>query len=185
MRLVDFSVKHTLFVNLLSVFLVIAGLVSMFQLQREAFPEVSFDRVAVSTFYRGASPDEVEKLVTTPLEKELREVDNIDEIKSASGSGSSVIVLKMSPDAADKEKIIDDIQKAVDRVVDLPEGVTDRPLVTEIESKNIPIIKVAVSGQMDEMTLRHWADTLKEDLEDIDGVASVRRQGWRDEQYWV
>jgi len=185
MKIVDFSVKHTLFVNLLSVFLVIAGLVSMFQLRREAFPEVSFDQVTVTAFYRGASPEEVEKLVTTPLEKELREVDNIDEIKSASGAGSSVIILKMSPDAADKDKIVDDIQKAVDRVVDLPEGVTDRPLVTEIVSKNIPIIKVAVSGKMDEMALRHWADTLKEDLEEIDGVASVRRVGWRDEQYWV
>ena len=185
MRLVDFSVRHTLFVNLLSGFLIIAGLVSMFQLRREAFPEVSFDRVTVSTFYRGASPEEVEKFVTTPLEKELREVDNITEIKSASGQGSSLIALKMSPDASDKDKIVDDIQKAVDRVVDLPEGVQNRPLVTEIVSKNIPIIKVAVSGEMDELTLRRWADTLKEDMEDIDGVASVRRKGWRDEQYWV
>ncbi len=185
MKFVDFSVKHSLFVNLLSVFLVVAGLFSMFQLRREAFPEVSFDRVTVSTFYRGASPEEVEKFVTTPMEKELREVDNIKDIYSSSMEGVSLITLEMNEDAADKKKIVDDIQKAVDRVVDLPEGVKDRPLVTEIDSKMIPVIKVAVSGQVDEFTLRHWANELKEDLEEEEGVASVKRLGWRDEQFWV
>jgi len=184
-RLADFSVKNSLFVNLLSAFLVISGLFSMFQLKREAFPEVSFDVVTVVTVFRGASPDEVEKLVTTPLEKELREVDNIKDIYSSSTEGVSNIVLEMSPDVSDKRKIIDDIQKSVDRVVDLPEGVKDRPVVTEITSKQIPVIKVGVSGKLDEFTLRNWADDLRERLEDVAGVASVKRQGWRDEQFWV
>ncbi|MFH0877476.1 MAG: efflux RND transporter permease subunit, partial [Candidatus Omnitrophota bacterium] len=185
MRLAEFSVKNTLFVNLLSFFLVFAGLISIFQLKREAFPIVSFDTVTVQTAYRGAAPEEVEKLVTTPLEKELKDVDNIKDIYSSSSEGSSSIVLEMSEDATDKKKIVDDIQKAVDRVVNLPEGVKDRPLVTEITSKEIPVIKVAVSGQMDEFELRRWADELKEEFEDISGVASVRRNGWRDEQFWV
>lgn len=185
MRLAEFSVKNSLFVNLLSVFLVVAGLISMFELKREAFPEVSFDTVTVQTLYRGASPEEVERLVTTPLEKELRDVDNIKDIYSASTDGASMIILQMSEDASDRRKIVDDIQKAVDRVVNLPEGVKDRPLVTEITSKQIPVIKIGVSGKMDEFELRRWADELKEDLEVLDGVASVRRMGWRDEQFWV
>lgn len=185
MKFVEFSVKHTLFVNLLSVFFVVAGLVSMFELKREAFPEVSFDTVTVSTFYRGATPEEVEKLVSTPLEKELKEVDNIKDMYSASSESSSLIVLEMDEDATDKKKIVDDIQKAVDRVVDLPEGVDNRPLVTEITSKEIPVIKVGISGEVDETILRYWADDLKESLEDIDGVASVSRRGWRNEEFWV
>ncbi len=185
MNLAEFSTKNSLFVNLLSAFLIIAGLFSMFQLKREAFPEVSFDVVTVTTAFRGASPEEVEKLVTTPLEKELRDVDNIKDIYSSSTEGVSNIALEMSPDASDKRKIVDDIQKAVDRVVNLPEGVKDRPIVTEITSKQIPVIKVGISGDLDEFDLRKWADDLKERFEDIDGVASVRRQGWRDEQFWV
>lgn len=185
MNLAKFSTQNSLFVNLLSAFLIIAGLFSMFQLKREAFPEVSFDVVTVATVFRGASPDEVEKLVTTPLEKELREVDNIKDIYSSSTDGVSSIVLEMSPDASDKRKVVDDIQKAVDRVVDLPEGVKDRPVVTEITSKQIPVIKIGVSGKLDEFALRDWADDLKERLESIDGVASVKRLGWRDEQFWV
>ena len=59
MKLIEFSVKHSLFVNLLSVFLVVAGIVSLFSLKREAFPNVSYDMVTVSTVYRGASADEI------------------------------------------------------------------------------------------------------------------------------
>lgn len=185
MKLIEFSVKHSLFVNLLSVFLIVAGLVSMFELRREAFPEVSFDLVTLSTIYKGASSEEVEKLVTTKLETELREVDDIEEIYSSSIEGLSSIVLKISIDAKDKRKVVNDIQKAVDRVTDLPEGVDDRPVVTEITSGKVPVIKVAVSGQMTEFELRDLADNLKDRLEDIDGVASISRLGWRDEEYWV
>ncbi len=185
MKIVDFSVKHSLFVNLLSVFVIVAGLVAMFQLRREAFPDISFDKVIISTIYKGASAEEVEKLVTTKLEKEIREVDDIENIYSSSIEGASLINLEISLDAKDKKKVINDIQKAVDRVTDLPEGVDDRPIVTEITSGKIPVIKIALSGDMDEFKLRDLADALKDRFEDINGVASVVRSGWRDEEYWV
>ncbi len=185
MKLSEFSVRHSLFVNLLSVFLIIAGLISVFQLRREAFPEVSFDVVNIYTAYRGGSPEEVEKLVTTPLEKELKEVDDIEEIKSSSNEGLSIIILKIDPDVKNKDKVVDDIQKAVDRVTDFPQGVDKRPEVIEITSKQIPVIKVSLSGNLDEFNLREYADNLKEQLEDIDGVASVGRSGYRDEEFWV
>jgi len=184
-KIVEFSVKHTLFVNLLSIFLVVAGLVSLFQLRREAFPEVSFDIVTISTIYKGASAEEVEKLVTAKLETELREVDDINELYSASIEGISLITLEISIDAKDNSKVVGDIQKAVDRVTDLPDGVDKRPVVTEIASGKIPVIKIAVSGDLNENRLREYTEALKDRFEDIDGVASVRRSGWRDEEYWV
>jgi multidrug efflux pump subunit AcrB len=185
MKIAEFSVKHSLFVNLVSALLIIAGLISAVQLRREAFPEVSFDTVMVSTAYRGGSPEEVERLVTTPLEKELKEVDNIEEISSSSHEGISTISLEIDPDTKDKDKVINDIQKAVDRVVDFPEGVDKRPQVIEIDSSQIPVIKVALSGKLTEFDLRELADNLRERLEDINGVAAVRRSGWRDEEFWV
>ncbi|MFH1622398.1 MAG: efflux RND transporter permease subunit [Candidatus Omnitrophota bacterium] len=185
MKLIDFSVKHSLFVNLLSVFVIIAGTVSIFELRREAFPDISFDKVSISTIYKGASAEEVEKLVTTKIEREVREVDDIESIYSSSLEGVSLINLEISLDAKDKKKVINDIQKAVDRVTDLPEGVDDRPVVTEITSGKIPVIKVALSGKLEEFELRDYADALKDRFEDINGVASVARSGWRDEEFWV
>lgn len=185
MKLIEFSVKHSLFVNLLSVFLVVAGLVSLFQLRKEAFPDVSFDMVFVTTVYRGASAEEVEKLVTTKLENELREVDDIKDIYSTSMESLSAITLEIDVDAKDKKKVVNDIQKAVDRVADLPEGVDEKPIVTEITSGKIPVIKVALSGELSEQELRQWSEALKDRFEDIEGVASVSKSGWRDEEYWV
>ena len=185
MKLVEFSVKHSLFVNLLSVFLIVAGLFSVFSLRREAFPDVSFDVVNIMTIYKGASAEEVEKLVTTKLEKELKEVDDIENIYSTSGEGSSMITLEISLDTKDKKKVVNDIQKAVDRVTDLPGGVDERPIVTEITSGKIAVIKVALSGDLSEYRLRELTDAIKDRFEDIEGVASVKRTGWRDEEYWV
>ncbi|PIQ89887.1 MAG: MFS transporter [Candidatus Omnitrophica bacterium CG11_big_fil_rev_8_21_14_0_20_42_13] len=183
-NIAEFSVKHSLFVNLLSVFLVLAGLVSLLQLRREAFPEVSFDKVTVTTIYKGATPEEVERLVTTPLEKELKEVDDIDEMDSSSREGLSTIVLTMSPDARDKRKIVDDIQTAIDKAVDLPKD-TEKPLVTEIVSKNIPVIIVSLSGNIKESELQQYAQELEDRFLDINGVALVRRRGFREREIWI
>ncbi|MGD9014777.1 MAG: efflux RND transporter permease subunit [Candidatus Omnitrophota bacterium] len=182
--LANFSVKHSLFVNLLSAFLVIAGLFSMFRLRREAFPEVSFDVVNVSTIYKGATPEEVERLVTTPLENELKEVDNIEEMSSISSESLSTIVLRMNPDVKDKRKVVDDIQKAVDRVTELPQD-SEEPLVTEITSKEIPVIIVSLSGDLPELELQQYAESLEDEFIDISGVASVKRRGYRDREFWI
>ena len=179
-----FSVKHSLFVNLLSVFLVIAGLFAMFHLRREAFPEVSFDVATVSTIYKGATPEEVERLLTTPLERELKEVDNIDEMSSISNQGLSMIVMKINPDVKDKRKVIDDIQKAVDRTADLPED-SEESLVTDITSKEIPVIIISVSGNLPERELQKYAEDLEDEFIDINGVASVKKRGYRDREFWV
>lgn len=185
MKVIEFSVKHSLFVNLLSVFLIVAGLVSMFQLRREAFPDVSYDLATIQTAYRGASADEVERLVSAKIEKELKEVDDIENIYSVSGEGFSNIAIEISADARDTYKVVNDIQKAVDRVTDLPDGVEDRPVVSEITSGKIAVIRIALSGAMDEFELRRYAEELQDEFEGIDGVASVSKLGWRDEEYWV
>jgi multidrug efflux pump subunit AcrB len=185
MKFIEFFIKKSLLVNLISLFLVIAGFISMWQLKREAFPEVSFDVVVVDTVYKGACAEEIEKLITTPLEEKLREVDDIDEINSYSSPGLSRITLKIDPDVKDKGRVVNDIQRAVDRVTNLPQDLNERPSVTEITSKQIPVIKVSLSGRLNEFALRNLAQRLKDRFEDIEGVASVKRIGWRDEEYWV
>ena len=156
----------------------------MFRLTREAFPEVSFDVVNISTIYKGATPEEVERLVTTPLEKELKEVDNIDDMSSVSNQSLSTVVMKMNPDVKDNRKVVDDIQKAVDRVTDLPQD-TEEPLVTEVTSKQIPVIIISLSGDLSEFELQKYAQDLEDELIDIDGVASVKRRGFRDREFWI
>lgn len=183
-KLAEFSVKHPLLVNLLTAFVIFAGLLSLSQLKREAFPEVSFDVVTVNTPYRGALPEEVERLVTTPLEKELKTVDDIEEMSSMSIEGLSTITLEIDPDTKNKRKIADDIQTAVDRAADLPAD-SEKPLVREITSRQFPVIIVSLTGDVSEASLQEFALNLEERFLDIEGVASVRRSGFREREFWI
>ncbi|MBU0709243.1 MAG: efflux RND transporter permease subunit, partial [Candidatus Omnitrophica bacterium] len=186
MKISEFSVKHSLLVNLISVFILIAGFYTLFiyQIRREAFPEVSFDMVIISTVYPGAPPEETEKLITVPIEKELKGVDGIEEMESASIENISNILIRISQDVKDKDKVVDDIKQAVDRVVDLPNE-AEEPVVTEITSGEFPAVQVALSGDLPENKLQEHAQNLEDILEDIPGVSSVSRRGWRDKEVWV
>lgn len=180
-----FSVKNSLFVNILSAVIVFAGIISIFSIKREAFPPVSYDIVTITTPFRGAPAEKVETLVTAPIERELREVDDLEDIFSDSIEGISTIFVKISIDAKDKARVLRNINNAVDRVTNLPDDVDERPRVDEMTSGMIPVIKVAVSGDVDEFVLRDYADKLYDKFEEIDGVSSVKKVGWRDEEYWV
>ncbi|MFH1457779.1 MAG: efflux RND transporter permease subunit [Candidatus Omnitrophota bacterium] len=186
MKLSEFSVKNSLFVNLISVFILIAGFYTLYiyQIRREAFPEVSFDMVVVTTPYPGSPPEEVEKLITVPIEKEIKGVDGIEEMQSASLENVSNILVKISQDAKDKKKVVDDIQQAVDRATSLPKE-AEKPQVVEITSGEIPVIEVSLSGNLNEVKLQEYAEQLEDILQDIPGVSSIARRGWRDKEVWV
>jgi len=187
MKISEFSVKHSLLINMISIFILISGFFTLyvFKIRREAFPDVSFDMVVVNTVYTGAAPEEIEKLVTVPIEKEIKGVDGIEEMSSVSIENASNILLKISQDIKDKDKVVDDIQKAVDRVRNLPPGIEDKPLVTEITSGEMPVIQVALSGEVDEMELQGYADDLEDIFDDIEGVSSISLRGYREQEVWV
>ncbi|PIQ86701.1 MAG: MFS transporter [Candidatus Omnitrophica bacterium CG11_big_fil_rev_8_21_14_0_20_45_26] len=184
-RLITFCVNNSLFVNLAALFFIGAGLMSLIQMGREAFPKVNYDVVTVQTNYFGAPAQEIEKLITIKLEDELKEVDGIDETVSVSTENVSVIVIKLDPDEKDKRKVVNDIQRAVDRTGDLPADLEDDPIVTEIESDNFPVINVSVAADIEEHALQNVARHLETELLDISGVAKVSRLGWRDREIWV
>jgi len=152
---------------------------------REIFPNVDFDMVSITTAYPGATPLDVEKLITVPIEKELKEVDGIKEIKSSSSSGASFITIKLDPDERDKKKVVNDIKSAVDRVKDLPKDIYEDPVVIEISTRQYPIIEVSLSGEISERKLQYYADGLEDELEDIDGVAKIQKSGYRDREIQV
>ncbi len=185
MKLAEFSVKNSLLVNLLSVFIICVGFVSMVQLRREAFPQVEFDVVTITTAYPGAPAEDVEKLVTTPIEKELKGISGIKEMTSNSEEGLSTIGIEIDPEAREKDKVIDDIERAVDRVKDLPEEIEDDPYIFELSADEFPIIEISVGGDHPEWERRKYAEALEDQLLDIDGVASVMRIAWRDKEFWV
>jgi len=184
MSLPRFSVNQSLFINLISVIVIIIGLTVLLGINREIFPNVSFDVVSITTTYSGSTPLDVEKLITVPIEKEIKQVDGIKEINSTSAASFSFIYVKLDPDEKDKQKIIRDIQSAVDRVKSLPRDVDD-PIVTEVTSKQYPIIEISLSGEMSEQKLQEHADALEDIVEDIKGIGRVGKSGYREREIQI
>jgi len=184
MSLPRFSVNQSLFINLVSIIVIISGIIVLVGLNKEIFPNVSFDVVSVTATYPGATPLDIEKLITIPIEKELKQVDGLKEIHSSSGTNMAVIYTIIDPDEKNKQKVIRDIQSAVDRVKNLP-GDVDDPLVAELTARQYPIIEVSLSGEMSEGELRKHADTLGDILEDIKGVARIKKEGYREREIQI
>jgi len=185
MKLAEFSVKNSLLINLISVFIIILGILAMFNIPLDMFPAVDFDIVTVTTSYPGAPAEDVEKFVTIPIEKELKGLSGIKELESSSDEGQSKIGVTIDPKVSDKDSVVDDIREAVNRVRNLPEGVEEDPFVLELKSKERPIIEISVHGEYPEAVKRQYAEALEDKFLDIEGVASVRRIGWRDPEFWV
>ncbi|MDH3354421.1 MAG: efflux RND transporter permease subunit, partial [Chromatiales bacterium] len=175
---INLLVQRGLVVNLISVFLLAIGIYAAVNINREAFPDVNMDQIMVSTVYPGASPKEVEQLVITPIEQELRSVNGIDKMISMSFPGSGRITLEVDPDAKNRDQITSDISLAVNRAK-LPSELPWDPYVFEIEGSIIPILRLALSAPLSDLELKRLSKDIKDDLLAVKGVAQVTILGDR------
>lgn len=184
--IIEYFLNKSIFLNLLTVLIVLIGIYKAASMNREAFPNIDFDIVTVTTIYPGASPAEVEKLVTKPIEDVIKSVDGIKEYRSASIENRSGIVIVIDPNTEDTKKVVDDIKSAVDRVQDLPEDIDDKPLVQEITSSRTPVIEVSlgvkkINGEaaLTEMEFREKIRILEDMILEIPEVGRIARRGYR------
>lgn len=182
-KLIAFFVDKSIFVNLLTIAVFILGIGSLYLTRREVFPNVTFEVITVTTIAPGASAEEVEKLVTNPIEQDLQEVDGIKKLTSKSIEGRSLVIAQLDPDQTTEAKGKQDIQDVVDRVT-LPASAQE-PLVQSIKSSQTPIIQVSAGGNIPALELRLIGRTLEKEIERIPGVARVVFTGLRDKEIRV
>ena len=173
-----YLVERALVVNLISVFLMAIGGYAAFDINREAFPNVNLDKIRIDVPYPGASPAEIERLVITPIEQELKAIDGIDTINSIAFSGSAIINIDVDPNSKNRAQIANDVQLATDQAI-LPEDLPKKPSVLEIDGAVFPVIQLAVSAPMSDLELKRLGDKIEDDLLAIPGIARVQVQGDR------
>ncbi|VAW69269.1 Acriflavin resistance protein [hydrothermal vent metagenome] len=183
--IIRFLVTRSLVVNLVSVFLLAVGGVtaSMF-MQVEAFPNVNLDIIQIDMVYPGASPGEVEQLIITPIEQELRALNGIDKMVSMAFPGSGRISMEVDPSASNRDRLTSDISLAIDRAT-LPGDLPNDPFVTEVDGSVFPILRIAISADRSELELKRLGDKIKEDLLAIKGVAKAEVLSDRKAEYSV
>lgn len=186
-----FLFQQSLFANLTTVIVLILGVLTILNLPKEDFPPIDFDVVSITTLFPGSTPEQVERLVTNSIEDEVRTVFGIKDLFSTSSEGLSSVVVVIDPDYPDKDEAVTEIQRAVDRVNDLPE-VVDRPLVQEFKTSREPSIVIALSekGEVTQdykpsLDLREMSKKLQREIEKHPLVAEVRIDGKEDLEYLI
>jgi multidrug efflux pump subunit AcrB len=177
-----FASRHVL-ANVFTLMVVLLGLSTLPNIQRDSFPSVDLAQMVITTRYPGASPQDVELNVTNKIEEELKEVDGLKRVTSFSMENISVIDVKIDLDTTDIDKIKTDVRDAVSRTSGLPSEVDEQPHVRDITTATaIPIIEVGLSGDIPYAQLREYARRAEKSLENIPGVASLRRFGYLDRE---
>ncbi|MCB1159388.1 MAG: efflux RND transporter permease subunit, partial [Leptospiraceae bacterium] len=181
LKLVRVLMSQKLLMNLLVFLVFIIGYRTLIHLNRESFPEVNFDMVSITTIYPGGSPDEMEQLVSIPIEKKLREVDGLDKVRSYNIENVSVIAIYLEDRIKNKKAVIQDIKDKVEAVTNLPEK-AEKPVVEEIKLDKTEVIYAAIYSKDNNKAtykeLRQVADELEDYIYDIDGVAEVQPFGF-------
>lgn len=180
----NFFVSHIRVVMLMIVLITVSGLYSFFQLPRESNPEVKIAMAMVHTFYPGASPADVEELITKKIETEISGLQYLKKITSNSLSGVSSIVVEFDAQA-DLNSSIRNLRDKVNTVK--PKLPTDakEPSVFEVSLDDQPVLLMAFTGPYDGFTMRSYAQDIKDELEKIPGIREVQLSGGNEKEYQV
>ena len=176
-RFVKFTLRQRVVMNLLFVLLMVVGAFTLLRMPVERYPNIQFGKMYVNTYLPGASPEEVESLVTRKIEEGLEGVEDVEFIRSSSYRERSSIVIKFEDDS-DYSRRFDDVRlKVLSIVGDLPES-TEPPVFNFLDVGDwFPAISVNVAGNHSNTTLTQVAEELKIPLSQLDGVKEVKLTG--------
>ncbi|WP_075351993.1 efflux RND transporter permease subunit [Algoriphagus marinus] len=171
------SVDNSTSVVILTLIISVLGLGAYRSMPKESFPEIVIPTVYVGTPYPGNSPVDMENLITRPIEKELKSINNVKDIKSTSVQDFSSIVVEFNP-GVEIAKAIQDVKDAVDKSKsELPTDLDQDPNVVEINTSDFPIMNVNISGNYSEAELKKFGEYLEDEIEKLPEISKADLAG--------
>ncbi|MBX3458447.1 MAG: efflux RND transporter permease subunit [Planctomycetes bacterium] len=175
MKLSDFSIDRRIPVFVLIAAIFVMGIYSYATLPRESTPDIKVPLVTVAVPWPEASPEDVEKSITVPLERELRNVKGLKELSSVSSEGISITTCEFDP-SVPVEEALQKVREKYDRAkAEFPADVEDET-ISELSFSEFPIMIVTLYGA-DVTVLEKLAEELEDKIEGIDGVLDVTIAG--------
>ena len=167
-------------VAMLTLAIVVFGIISYRNLALKLMPDISYPSVTVRTEFPGAAPEEVESIVSHPLEQALGILPNLVNITSISRAGLSDVILEFAWDT-DMSRSLQEVREQLDQVYFYDN--VERPLLLRYDPNLDPILRLGITGDISLYELRRVGEeVIKRRLEKVPGVAAVKiRGGWEDE----
>jgi len=177
MSLSGLAIKRAITFSMIYFFVVGFGLFGLARLKIDLYPDVSFPVIAIITTYTGVAPEDMETLVTKPIEEAVASVEKIKHIRSLSKLGASLILAEFDW-GMDLDKAERDIRNNIDLIRGVLPDEADEPLIFQFDPQKMPILFMSVSGPMGPAELRELCRRrIKPALERLEGVASVEAVG--------
>ena len=172
-KLAEICIRRPVFAAMIVLSLVVVGAASYFKLGVDRFPSVDLPTVSVRTNLPGASPEEMETLVSQPIEEAVNTVDGIDQLRSVSGQGNSFVMATFNLNR-DIDTAAQDVRDRVAAVVrDLPPDVRP-PVIAKFNNDSSPVLTISLSGQRSIRELTEYGDkVVRPQLERAEGVGEV------------
>jgi multidrug efflux pump subunit AcrB len=180
----NFFIEKHKFTILLIISFTLFGLLTIAQIPKESSPEVEIPYAIVITTYPGANAEDIEELITQPIEDKIKSLDEIDKLTSQSVNSVSSIIVQFNANSDSQEKINDLKDKVDEAKNDIPED-ANAPIVTQVSLDDVPILTFSISGPYLETQLKSYADTVKDKIESISGVSKVDVLGGKEEEIKV
>lgn len=176
--LAKFSVKKPYTVFVCVILVIILGFVSFANMTPDLLPNLDFPYVLIMTTYPGASPEEVEEIVTKPVEEAMATLDNLKDINSVSNENYSIVMLEFT-DSANMDTVTIDVREELDQLSGDWDEMIGTPYIMKINPNMLPVTVTAVNMEgLDNAALTDLLNNgLLADLEGIEGVAAVSVSG--------
>lgn len=177
MKLPSIAVDRPITTLMIVLIVIVLGVVSLGRLNIDLLPNMSFPAAVVVTTYEGVGPQEIESLITRPVEEALGTVQNVKNVTSLSQQGMSLVIAEFNW-GTDMDFATLNMREKIDLFKRFfPDGV-DSPMIFKFDPALMPIMSFGISGDMDQAGIRAFSDDIiKSRLERIEGVASVETSG--------
>ncbi|MGM0482718.1 MAG: efflux RND transporter permease subunit [Patescibacteria group bacterium] len=169
---VNFFIENFRITYLLMVALVIFGVLAVIQMPKESAPEVDIPVVVITTPFPGAGAENVEDLITTPIENQVSGITEIENIDSSSQQGLSTVIIQFDV-SADSSEMTAEVRDRVDRASSDFPAEAGESSIRKISFSDVPIMRMALAGPSEPAELKVYADQLKEELESVRDVSQV------------
>ncbi|WP_026932704.1 efflux RND transporter permease subunit [Christiangramia echinicola] len=180
--------KTTIYIGM--ILILFFGISAYFSMPRESFPEIKETKIYVSSLYPGNTAEDIEKLITNPLEDKLKTVSNVVEIVSTSQEDYSMITVEFDEDISvelAKQKVKDEIDSETSGE-DWPtfNGAKVEPNVFELSmSEEMPILNINISGDYPVMKLKEFGEYLEDEIENLPEIKKVDIRGAQEKEIEV
>jgi len=169
----SWAINNKTSIYVLAILISILGLMNYYFIPKEQFPQVVIPYIIVNTPYPGTSPEDIENLVTRPIEKQLKSIADVKKMTSNSVPDYSSIVVEFDPNISiesAKQRVRDAVDKSK---TDLPSDLPDQPQILDVDLSEFPVMYINISGNYSLDKLKKYADIAQDKIEGVKEITRV------------